>query len=88
MRRLVQSYNITEVSNYNYTFSGPATIGTFVTLLFIIPINGWIVRVQNTIQKELLTLKGYRVSLMNEILCGIKVDNCTWGFAINRFPTQ
>ncbi|KAH3867977.1 hypothetical protein DPMN_031113 [Dreissena polymorpha] len=52
---------------------GPATAAGMAFSLLYIPVNSYIVRIQNKLQNELLHLKGLRVRLMNEILCGVKV---------------
>ncbi|KAL4236836.1 hypothetical protein ACF0H5_005222 [Mactra antiquata] len=63
------------VSSYmlNYVVGWEATLGGLAALFLIIPLNAYIVNAQNHLQKSILHLKGLRVRLMNEILCGIKV---------------
>ena len=50
-----------------------ATLGGLAIVAFIFPVNVYIGKKQLGIQKYILTMKGKRVRLINEILSGIKV---------------
>jgi hypothetical protein len=53
---------------------GPASLAGLAVLLALVPVNSWIMAKQSQYQRQMLDLKGRRVKLMNQVICGIKVS--------------
>jgi hypothetical protein len=52
---------------------GPASLAGLAVLIALVPVNSWAVAKQSQYQRQMLELKGRRVKLMNQVICGIKV---------------
>ena len=57
-----------------WLFMGIAMLGGLAVVVLATIINGYLGRLQQRLQKQILALKGKRIKILNEVINGIKVS--------------